>query len=106
MLKKSIERGTLHGITFDETEATLAQQFYSDNTSIMIRATQEDAKECEQVFNQFGRVSGLRVNWEETSAILILEEPCPDDLREFWWKWEAPGSFSKLLGYTFGDGFD
>jgi hypothetical protein len=80
MFKKAMLRGTLKGLYFDEIEVHLVQQFYSDNTSVMIEATAANARTCEQIFDTFGRASGLKVNWAETAALMISDQPRPAEM--------------------------
>jgi hypothetical protein len=88
MPRKAIEGGTLHGVRFEKVGIEVAQQFYSHNTSIIVRADRQNAQECEMIFNRFGQASGLKINWEEIAAVLISDDPVPNNLAEFKWKWE------------------
>jgi hypothetical protein len=46
LLKEALADGSLRGIGFEEVDIHLAQQLYSDKTSIMIEATVENARQC------------------------------------------------------------
>jgi hypothetical protein len=103
LIKDAIARNSLRGIFFEEVGVELAHQFYSDNTSVMIRASADNARECQKIFDQFGTASGLKVNWNETAAVLISPNPRPQELDCFSWKLEQQGQYSKLLGFFFGE---
>jgi hypothetical protein len=72
--------------------------------TMMFEAEKDSALECEQIFNQFGTASGLKVNWSKTAAVLIRAEQIQEDFSQFQWKWENTGDYSKLLGFPFGEG--
>jgi hypothetical protein len=103
LLKDALARESLKGIWFEEVEVQVSHQFYSDNTSVLIEATAANARVCQDIFDSFGKASGLRVSWEDTAAVLISPDPRPTELNEFKWKWEQPGQYSKLLGFFFGE---
>jgi hypothetical protein len=104
MIQRALDRSAFKGVYVEEEKVMLAHQFYSDNTTIMIKADAGNVRVCQEMFNRFGNATGLRVNWQETTTVLISTDPVPAELQPFGWKWEETGQFSKLLGLFFGDG--
>ena len=50
----------------------------------------------------FGLASGLKCDWESTSAVLISDEPLPTELQGLTWQWETELDTSKILGFYIG----
>lgn len=104
MIEAALERGSLKGIRFEEDNLHLAQQFFADNTNMLLVVEVENVKECQRIFDEFGRAPGLKCDWNGTGAVYIGEGPIPDEWLQFPWQWENEGSYSKLLGRFFGPG--
>lgn len=99
--------GRLEGIQFPEAGLHLAQQFYTDNTTVILKGHRQNVDFCKSLFGLFHTVSGLKCNWERVDAILLSNNPMPQDLKDLQWVWESPGSYFKLLGIFVGmDGVD
>lgn len=67
----------------------------------VLHTGKQNIQQCQEIFNGFGEVSGLKVNWEETAAVFIGEGSTPAHLVAMPIKWEADGEYSKLLGVPF-----
>jgi hypothetical protein len=70
----------------------------------MFEAEQGSATKCVQIFDRFGKASGLKVNYTETTVVLIAADTVPAEMIPFNWKWETAEDYSRLLGFCFGDG--
>jgi hypothetical protein len=82
-INHALQQKQLLGVQFKEEGLHLAHQFYSDNASLVVCAGQENLLKCQDVFDTFGHVSGLKVDWKRTSAVLISPLPKPAALEPF-----------------------
>lgn len=75
MISEALIEGSLRGIKFEEEGLHLTQQFFTDNTTMMIEADLRNVEECQRIFDDFGAVSGLVWDWKQTTAVYISNEP-------------------------------
>jgi hypothetical protein len=52
------ERKEIRGVYFEREDITLCHQFYADNTTIMLEADSENARECLRILSSLGRLQG------------------------------------------------
>lgn len=78
LLMDKLTSGLLEGVRFQKEQLHLAQQFYADNTTVILKGVRSNITSCMEFFNMFANASGLRCNWVEVTAILLSQDPLPD----------------------------
>ena len=63
------EDRTIKGIEMNNKERKCSQ--YADDTSVFLKATEENLKRCLSILNWFYQISGLKINIQKTKVIRI-----------------------------------
>lgn len=104
LITDRMDSGGIRGVQFEEENIHITHQFFADNVIAVIEAIEENVNNLKEQFDKFGQVSGLKCDWQVTSAIYLGKDRLPLQLANRHWDWEGPDNYSKLLGLYFGEG--
>ena len=92
-------KGRLHGVQVDPINTQGTHSFYADDIALILQEGKSKLSTTMRAFDNFGRASGLYINWQKTNAAFISKNAWPTYLEELNWLWETRENASKLLGF-------
>lgn len=103
-LQKALEIGRIEGIQLREEALHLMHRIYADDINLILRASFRNILQMQEIFYAFGRVSGLKCDWEKSPTTFISNSvTLPPEIAALPWKWENNLNASKLLDYHIGE---
>jgi hypothetical protein len=99
MLENAKRTGAIIGVQIDPINQQGLHSFYADDVSLIVRDKMIFIERIQQIFQIFGRASGLYVDWSKTKAAYLSENIIPRRLLALGWTWENDSNATKLLGF-------
>jgi hypothetical protein len=106
MMEEAKRKKEIRGLVIEEHNLSLCQDYYADNTTLLVEADRKVVDHCIQVAEDFGKVSGLFCQWTGMHAVFVGSGPVLREFVDLGWIWESQANFTKLLGIQFRDGID
>jgi hypothetical protein len=98
-LQNALDRGEIKGVEVKPIRQEGLHNFYADDVALIIRDKPECLRKTMEIFQSFGKASGLYVNWSKTKGAYVSDQPLPERLNALRWEWETSENATKLLGF-------
>lgn len=98
IIQRDVDNQIIRGVVMPESQVQSVHNFYADNISLVIEADEDMLSHCTQLFETFGRASGLYCDWNKTQAVYLSDTRMPIFLQLCNWQWETNLTASKYLG--------
>lgn len=98
-INQDVATNLIQGVILPETNLQQVQTFFVDDADLVVKAELPIILHCQQLFDSFGKASGLFCDWTKTKVALIPFSPTPPPLQSFGWQWETVETASKMLGF-------
>ena len=69
LLKKSVERATLHGFRLCQAAPTISHLLFVDDTVIFCRAEESQAVAIKEILRKYEMASGQKMNFDKTNFL-------------------------------------
>jgi hypothetical protein len=99
MLSEAMSQSQIRGVYIPPIDTEVMHFIYVDDVSIVFRANPLFVQCLMEIFQRFGRVSGLYVIWSKTNAAFISPHSRPRRFDHLGWSWETEENATKLLGF-------
>ncbi|CAM6105223.1 unnamed protein product [Calypogeia fissa] len=88
ILQQAVTNGELHGTCIDTLQIHNAHGMYADDIRMILQAVLRYILKCMEIFETFGKASGLYCRWKGTKAVFLSARPVPAELLALGWERE------------------